>query len=565
MLVGARRAVLGARPWYQGSFWRAGDGSRPQAIVDANRDRYAIPRLGANLIVNASWAMSTTGSGATATNSPSGQLNLTGNGGGNSAIGDQSIATTIGRRYLVVSTVASLVAAVLAGTTQGGTDNLFHLGHTGTMGHMFTATAATTWIRISRTAVGLSTVTNISVREVSDELAPGALSDCFTITRSGTATYVDSAGVRRTAAADVPRFDWSYGRRRLLVEPARANLFVYSEDFTQANWIKSNCTVTAAAGLDQTGAMGATKVVSTNAVANGHIRQNVAMTSGVYYTGTINITPSGFPWLYVFVSDGATTLDGWIDLATGASSSVAAGLTLTATPASFGAWKITATRVSGNTGTGNFRFYPAPSFGVTTGNGVDGMLVWGAQCEAHVYATSYIPTAGSTVTRAADLCELTPLLEAMAKSQVGTTVVRYYQQFDPDATGVARSIIYGGSDGGNTRENIRQAEAGAAVPNAIIGNGTSTSTYSPGAAVAAETSVGVALAKNASNSRAAVNGALIGGADGVAFDAAASTATRYRVGQNSSGTSLSSTMLDQFLHYKNRVSNAALPALSVAA
>jgi hypothetical protein len=42
---------------------------------------------------------------------------------------------------------------------------------------------------------------------------------------------------------------------------------------------------------------------------------------------------------------------------------------------------------------------------VFTGNGVDGIYIYGAQCEESTYATSYIPNnSGGTITRAADVC-----------------------------------------------------------------------------------------------------------------------------------------------------------------
>lgn len=238
------------------------------------------------------------------------------------------------------------------------------------------------------------------------------LASVLTVTAASGKTYCDANGTIKTAGANEARIDWSGGAPELLLEGPSTNLFLYSEDFTQAAWTKSNCTVTPSAGLAQTGAVTATKVATNNTLNSGHIRQDVSMTSGIQYSVSIYVAQSGFSWLYIFTSDGATALDGWVNVATGATANVAVGLTITVTAAAFGARRISATRVSGNTGTGNFRFYPASSVGaplssVTGGNGTDGVLVWGAQCEAQGAATSYIPTSGSAVTRATDLCQLT--------------------------------------------------------------------------------------------------------------------------------------------------------------
>jgi hypothetical protein len=58
----------------------------------------------------------------------------------------------------------------------------------------------------------------------------------------------------------------------------------------------------------------------------------------------------------------------------------------------------------------NFQVYDTPSVSTT-------LYVWGAQVEAGSYATSYIPTTSSSVTRLADACYRTGISEYIGQSE----------------------------------------------------------------------------------------------------------------------------------------------------
>jgi hypothetical protein len=68
-----------------------------------------------------------------------------------------------------------------------------------------------------------------------------------TFTRASSGTFVDSAGVLQIAATDVPRFDHNPTTGEslgLLVEEARTNLCLHSEDISNAAWVPNGGTVT---------------------------------------------------------------------------------------------------------------------------------------------------------------------------------------------------------------------------------------------------------------------------------------------------------------------------------
>jgi len=72
-------------------------------------------------------------------------------------------------------------------------------------------------------------------------LKPTDGSGDLTFTRASTATRVNESGLIEEVAANVPRLDNSQGGcSTLLLEPQRTNLVTYSEDFSNAAWGKAN-------------------------------------------------------------------------------------------------------------------------------------------------------------------------------------------------------------------------------------------------------------------------------------------------------------------------------------
>jgi len=72
----------------------------------------------------------------------------------------------------------------------------------------------------------------------------------FTTTRASSATRINSDGFIENVDSGIPRLDYPLidgvvsGCPSLLLEPQRTNLIPYSEDFSNAAWIKQNVNLT---------------------------------------------------------------------------------------------------------------------------------------------------------------------------------------------------------------------------------------------------------------------------------------------------------------------------------
>ena len=239
-------------------------------------------------------------------------------------------------------------------------------------------------------------------------------------TPTTTAPITNYIPVLKYAAAGVPRFDYDPITSKplgLLIEEGRTNLFTYSSDLTNAVWGKFNVTITSNANVAPDGAQTGNQLIENTANNEHRLRVvTITKTSNQVLTYSVYVKPNGRYTQLTMENSGVglyTTFDvlnnQYID------NVASAGWTRgqsAITSVGNGWYRCI---ISGTTDTAlsvNVRIALSSTYSTTanqvyTGNGYSGIFIWGAQLEAGSFATSYIPTVASTVTRAADNASIT--------------------------------------------------------------------------------------------------------------------------------------------------------------
>lgn len=209
-----------------------------------------------------------------------------------------------------------------------------------------------------------------------------------------------------TDRLDVPRIDFlGNPDGALLLEPQRTNLVTYSEDLSDASWLTQRCSITSNALISPDGTLNADKCVEDATASNSHRMFGTVTTTATAYTWSVYAKAGERDWIYLRV-DGASARKAYFDLSTGTVGTVDTQLTASIIAKGNGWYRcIVVVDVAGaGVNTNLIGLADADNSNSYNGDGVSGVYLYGADIQLGSYPTSYIPTAGSTVTRLADEC-----------------------------------------------------------------------------------------------------------------------------------------------------------------
>ena len=276
--------------------------------------------------------------------------------------------------------------------------------------------SATDWVRITQTFTTPSTPTQIRVYQMRDGSTTG------TAFLWGAQLNIGSTAkpyFPTTDRLNVPRLTYQNGGGgcpSLLLEKQSTNIVTYSEDLT--NWILANSTVTANATTSPDGTINADKLIINNGAAGGYAYQIKSTSSGTVYTGSFYIKAGGVNYTKFYTNISGSYEDAVVNLSTGAITNSTFAITPTTQNMGNGWYRVNYTTTSAS---GQVVIYidggSTSNGGGYTGNGVDGVFVWGGQLEASSYPTSYIPTTSASATRVADACFKTGISSLIGQSE----------------------------------------------------------------------------------------------------------------------------------------------------
>jgi hypothetical protein len=382
-------------------------------------------------------------------------------------------------------------------------------------------------------------------------------------TATTTAPITNYIPALQSAASGVARFEHNPVTGESLgleIEEQRTNLLTYSEQFDNAIWTKTNSSITANTVVAPDGNLTGDKLVE-DATSNWHqtTQVGISFVSGTAYTisviakqaerSVLQIVPSAAAFPVAFSN---------FNLATGALGSSSGITSNSITDVGNGWYRCSITLSANATASSGITLSVQNSAsalraGGYTGDGYSGIFIWGAQLEAGSFATSYIPTVASQVTRSPDAASMTGSnFSSWYRADEGTI---YAETISPNSFSRCQASI---NDGTNNNKIEPALSSGNTYLLGVNVGGTAV-----GSAATANTATANTASKTAGAYR--VNDFAVSlNAGTVATDTSGAIpiVDRMFIGQRTAGSVSLNGTISKIAYYGRRLSNAELQGLT---
>jgi hypothetical protein len=378
-------------------------------------------------------------------------------------------------------------------------------------------------------------------------------------TATTTAPITNYIPALQTAASGVARFEHNPVTGESLgleIEEQRTNLLQRSEEFDNAYWTKDKVSITPNTIVAPDGTLTGDKVVEdTSNTPHRLFNQSITtITNGVTYTLSVYLKAAERTKGSLHVFGGA-----WggnrrlvVDLANGSVLDATGLVSSSVTSVGNGWYRLIATATAtGTTALSGIGVYTVDTltydgFGQPTyqGNGFSGIYIWGAQLEAGSFATSYIPTVASQVTRSADSANMTGTnFSSWYRADEGTV----YTEADAKTTSF---VAYFGGVSSN-EFYTRMASSGPSF--AVVTNGTTQANFGSSALTAK-----IANAYKVNDFASSVNG----GSASTDSSGIVPVVSALGIGATTSPSIAINGTMKKLAYYPKRLTNAELVSLT---
>jgi hypothetical protein len=383
-------------------------------------------------------------------------------------------------------------------------------------------------------------------------------------TATTTAPITNYIPALQSAASGVARFEHNPTTGESLglkIEEQRTNLAIYSSDFSNAAWTASRASIQSNVVVAPDGTLTAEKLVEDTTASNDHrIFQSITTTAAAH-TYSVYAKAAERSRVFLRINDsGGISRTTIFNISSGAIELAETGITASTISVGNGWYRCIATITTALAGSQSVLIGTAIAGGtnVYTGDGYSGIYIWGAQLEAGSFATSYIPTVASQVTRSADNAEMTGAnFSSWYRADEGTLYADY--QLIATTNNLRAVVQISNPATGNYTDNFGiEGQSGA---NALIYAGMQTSGVQQAAILLVTAAINTPYKNAMSYKTNNIVGAHNGTLSGTDTTARIPIVTQLFIGRRTDGNRMAGT-IKKIAYYPLQLTNAELQGLT---